>query len=50
MLDCGSYCNFISTKLVNKLNLKIYNLKTTINVKGISGITTSIKKYVKLNF
>ncbi len=50
MLDCGSYCNFISNKLVDKLNLKIQTTKTQIKIKGISGITTTLNQYVKLNF
>ncbi len=50
MLDCGSFCNFISRKLVEKLNLKPQKLLNKILVKGISGITNSINEYVNLNF
>ena len=50
MLDCGSYCNFISNDLVSKLNIKPKNTKTSIKIRGISGITTTIKKFISLNF
>jgi len=50
MLDSGSFCNFITENLVQKLNLKIYNLKNKISVKGISGSTTKIDQYVWLKF
>jgi len=50
MLDSGSFCNFITENLVQKLNLKIYNLKNKILVKGISGSTTKIDQYVWLKF
>ncbi len=50
MLDCGSYCNFISNNLVQKLNLKPIKIVNKLFVKGISGTTTKINSYVKLNF
>eukprot|EP00833_Pecoramyces_ruminatium_P006824 jgi/Orpsp1_1/1180856/evm.model.c7180000074882.1 len=50
MLDSGSFCNFITEKLVKKLNLKKYYLKNKILVKGITGSTTQIDQYVWLTF
>eukprot|EP00833_Pecoramyces_ruminatium_P012029 jgi/Orpsp1_1/1186061/evm.model.c7180000096696.1 len=48
--DSGSYCNFITEKLVQNLNLKRQKLKNKILVKGISGTTTQIDQYVCLHF
>ena len=50
MLDCGSFCNFISSNLVKKLNLKSQKLKNKIIIKGISGSTNSINDFVNLKF
>jgi len=50
MLDSNSFCNFITEELVKTLNLKKYNLKSKILVKGISCDTTQIKNYVWLKF
>ena len=49
ILDCGSYCNFISKYLINKLNLPIYETKNYLKINGISG-TTIIKNFTKLKF
>jgi len=48
MLDSDSFCNFIIEELVITLNLKKYNLKSKIFVKGISGDTTQIKNFIWL--
>jgi len=50
MLDCGSFCNFISSNLVSKLNLKTQTLKKKVLIKGISGDIDSILKFVPLKF
>jgi len=50
MLDCGSYCNFISTNLISRLNLVPQKLNNKIYIKGISGDTDSINEFVSLNF
>jgi len=42
MLDSGSFCNFITEKLVNKLKLNVQKIKNKILVKGISGRTTKL--------
>ena len=49
ILDSGSLCNFISTNLVEKFNLKTKPTKNSITIKGISG-TTKINKFTKLIF
>ena len=49
LLDSGSYCNFISTNLVNKLNLITHQTLHPIQIKGISGATT-INHFVYLKF
>ncbi len=49
ILDCGSYCNFISINLVNKLNLKPQKISKNFTIIGISG-TTKIDKNIKLKF
>ncbi len=49
ILDSGSYCNFISTNLIKKLNLQPQNTTNTIYIKGISG-TTKLNTYVYLYF
>jgi len=46
MLDSGSFCNFITEKLVNKLKLNIQTTKNKILVKGISGRTTKLDQFV----
>jgi len=50
MLDCGSYCNFISTNLISRLNLVPQKLNNKIHINGISGDTDSINEFVLLNF
>ena len=50
MLDSGSFCNFITEKLANKLKLNIQKTKNKILVKGISGRTTKLDQFVWLNF
>jgi len=50
MLDSGSFCNFITEKLVNKLKLNVQKTKNKILVKGISGRTTKLGQFVLLNF
>ena len=50
MLDSGSFYNFITEKLVNKLNLNIQKTKNKILVKGISGRTTKLDQFVWLYF
>eukprot|EP00833_Pecoramyces_ruminatium_P015483 jgi/Orpsp1_1/1189515/evm.model.d7180000072564.1 len=49
ILDCGSYCNFISKNLVDKLKLPKYQIKNYLKINGISG-TTIIKNFTKLKF
>ena len=49
ILDSGSYCNFISTKLVKNLNLKPQKTTRIIQINGISG-ATKINEYVNLYF
>ena len=49
ILDSGSYCNFISKELINKLNLRTQTTNNIIQIKGISG-TTKINEYIKLYF
>jgi len=50
ILDYGSYCNFISTNLISRLNLVTQKLKNKIYIKGINGDTDSINEFVSLNF
>ena len=50
ILDCGSYCNFISKNLVSKLKLNPQKLQTPVHVKGISGDTDPINECVPLKF
>jgi len=50
ILDSGSLCNFISSSLVNKLNLTTHKLQNKILIKGISGDTESINNSVTLKF
>ena len=50
MLVCGSFCNFISSNLISKLNLKSQALKKKVLIKGISGDIDSILKFVPLKF
>lgn len=47
--DSGSYCNFISKNLVDKLKLKIHNTIKSIKIHGISG-STLINKFTFLHF
>ena len=50
ILDTGSLCNFISSNLVKKLNLNINKCQSKILIKGISGDTDSINRFVSLKF
>ena len=50
MLDSGSFCNFITEKLVNNLKLNIQKTKNKILVKDISGRTIKFDQFVWLNF
>lgn len=49
ILDCGSYCNFISTKIIKKLNLTPIKTKNILNIIGISG-HTKLNYYIPLIF
>ena len=48
-LDSGSYCNFISKNLVDKLKLKTYKTVNKIKIHGING-STMINEYSFLHF
>jgi len=50
MLDSGSFCNFITEKLVNKLKLNIQKTKNKILVKGISGRTIKLDPVRKARY
>jgi len=50
MLDCGSYCNFMSYDLLHKLNLTPRKIKNVITVQGISGIDSDINEFTQLKF
>jgi len=50
MLDCGSYCNFMSYDLLHKLNLNPRKIKNVITVQGISGIDSDINEFAQLKF
>ena len=47
--DSGSYCNFISKNLVDKLKIKTRNTINSIKIHGISG-STLIKEFAFLYF
>ena len=49
ILDSGSYCNFISTNLINHLKLDTHQTLHPVQIKGISG-STIINQYVYLKF
>jgi len=50
ILDSGSFCNFISEEFASSLNIQPQICEHKIIVKGITGATTSINKYINLKF
>lgn len=49
ILDSGSYCNFISSNLVNQFKLQQHKIKNKITINGISG-SIKLDSFVYLNF